>query len=160
MNRKIKYLGFWAIMFSFGACENAGSTAELPKANWLLGDWENQTKEGLMIETWEQQNDSTFFGYSYFLIGKDTVSTEKISLVQEGEELFYIPTVGNQNEGKPIRFKKTLATAQQLVFENPAHDFPQKITYTQINKDSLVAEISGLMEGQQRSQAFPMGRKK
>ena len=47
-----------------------------------------------------------------------------------------------------------------IVFENPQHDFPQIISYTKINADSLVAEISGSKNGQELKQTFPMKRVK
>jgi hypothetical protein len=43
-----------------------------------------------------------------------------------------------------------------LVFENPKHDYPKKITYTQITEDSLEAEISGILEGKASSEKFSM----
>ena len=47
-----------------------------------------------------------------------------------------------------------------MVFENPEHDFPTKITYKKINADSIVAEISGNRNGKQASELFPMKRAK
>jgi hypothetical protein len=52
----------------------------------------------------------------------------------------------------------TSSTSNQLVFENSIHDFPQIITYTQITKDSLLAVISGKINGIMNSQDFPMKR--
>ena len=71
-------------------------------------------------------------------------------------EVYYVPTVKTQNAGKAVEFKMTYSTDKEWVFENPQHDFPQKITYTMITGDSLVAEISGTIEGQLRSEKFPM----
>jgi len=97
---------------------------------------------------------------SYIIQEKDTVVLENIQLVQKQEGLFYIPIVKNQNEGLPVRFASKIISETQLVFENPQHDFPQIISYTQINLDSLVAEISGTINGQDRRQVFPMKRMK
>jgi Domain of unknown function (DUF6265) len=108
----------------------------------------------------EKKNDSTFSGRSNFIAGKDTLSSETISLEQNGGNIFFIPTVKGQNNEQPVKFLLTYSTMNQLVFENPEHDFPQKITYTQITKDSLLAEISGMMAGKQNSQKFPMTRAK
>jgi hypothetical protein len=47
-----------------------------------------------------------------------------------------------------------------LVFENPKHDYPKKITYTKINDDSLVAEISGILDGKPSSEKFSMKKNK
>ena len=133
---------------------------ELQKASWLIGEWQNNSVEGNASEIWEKKNDSTFFGKNYFVLGKDTVSSETITLEQNGNHLFYIPTVSGQNFGKPVKFILTSFHSSQLIFENSKHDFPQKISYTLISKDSLLAEISGTVDGKRFSQKFPMARVK
>lgn len=57
-----------------------------------------------------------------------------------------------------IKRPDDIKKAEWLVFENPMHDFPQIISYTKITCDSLVAQISGEKNGQERKQAFPMKR--
>lgn len=136
------------------------SYAKLENASWILGTWQNKSPEGIATESWNQENDSTYSGSSYFVINKDTVSSEAISLEQRGEDLFYIPIVKEQNEGKAVKFKLSSASDKELIFENPAHDFPQKITYKKMSNDSIVAEISGKMEGKYHAQLFPMSKVK
>jgi hypothetical protein len=137
---------------------NIADYNQIEKASWLIGAWENNSAEGYSAESWEKKNDSAYAGKSYFIIGKDTVSSETISLEQHGGQLFYIPTLKDQNAGQAVKFTLTASTNTQLVFENPAHDFPQKLSYTQINKDSLLAEISGMQHGKYRAEKFPMQR--
>jgi sarcosine oxidase delta subunit len=159
-------IALWAMLLFIGAC-NAPEKAPLPqaaadavitKANWIIGKWKNSSPQGVATEIWEKQNDSTFAGKSYFVAGKDTVSSETLVLKQTGNTLQYIPQVKNQNDGKAIVFNMTTANDSLLVFENPAHDFPQKISYTKITRDSLVAEISGNNKGKPEAQQFPMKR--
>jgi hypothetical protein len=45
-----------------------------------------------------------------------------------------------------------------VVFENPAHDFPQRVGYQRRGADSLVAWIEGTMQGQARKIEFPYAR--
>jgi hypothetical protein len=45
-------------------------------------------------------------------------------------------------------------------FENRKHNYPQKISYTQISKDSLVTEISGMQSGKLSSEKYIMLRTK
>jgi hypothetical protein len=148
---------------SFSTSHNEGSAStvtytKLENASWLLGRWENNSADGNFSEVWERSNDSVFAGYSLVIIGKDTVSSETILLEQRGSSLFYVPTVSGQNDGQAVRFQLTTQSENLLVFENPAHDFPQTITYTRIAPDSLVAKISGLMNGKSHSRDFPMKR--
>lgn len=141
------------------SCTNINRFNKLEKASWLFGEWQNKSPEGNATEIWERENDSMFAGKSYFVVGKDTVSSETISLRQNGNELFYIPTVKGQNNEQPVKFALTSSTRKQLIFENSTHDFPQKIAYTQITNDSLMTEISGTMNGKQNSQKFVLTRK-
>lgn len=135
-------------------------TNDIQKAEWLIGTWENKTKKGSIYETWTKADNNELLGKSYTVKDKDTIIFENIRLVQENEKLFYTPTVNNQNDGLPVRFAAKTISANQLVFENPEHDFPQIITYTKITSDSLIAEISGTKNGQKRKQTFPMKRVK
>ena len=132
------------------------SYAELKKANWLLGRWENNSSEGTLSESWKKLNDSTFYGESYFVIEYDTVFAETIQLEERNGKLSYIVTVPNQNEEKPVSFELTKNLQHQLIFENPNHDFPSKIIYNQVGTDSLIAEISGMKEGKLKSEFFKM----
>jgi hypothetical protein len=45
-----------------------------------------------------------------------------------------------------------------VTFENPQHDFPQRILYRLVDKDTLVARIEGSVGGQARSADFPYKR--
>lgn len=139
---------------------STGKGGIIEQAAWLQGAWCMQSKQGIILETWEQLNDSVYAGRSYYITGKDTVPAETISLQQRSGKLYYIPTVNNQNEGKPVNFAATTVADDHFVFENPGHDFPQKISYTRISPDSMVVEISGISKGKQHSIKFPMKRLK
>lgn len=133
---------------------------KISQLKWLIGSWENVSNQGNMYEKWQIKNDSAFIGESYFIKGNDTLSAEMISLEQTGQDLFYIPLVKNQNDGKPVLFLLTSMDQQTFVFENPIHDFPQKITYQQVGQDSLIAKISGSRKGKPHTILFPMKKVK
>lgn len=132
---------------------------KLEEAKWLIGSWGNSTKEGDLTESWSQLNDSTLSGKTIFVAGKDTLFTETIEIIQVNDSLLYNTKVSNQNEGKTVSFKAVALTKNQIVFENPKHDFPQKIAYTKISSDSLVAKISGKKGGKESFEEYPMKKK-
>jgi hypothetical protein len=135
-----------------------GFGQRLADAKWLLGRWEQTTPKRTIYEIWTSNSDSTYSGKSYLLKEKDTIVLETVSLLQKEGVLFYIPTVTNQNNSMPVSFKLTFTSGNKLVFENPGHDFPQKITYTLISSDSLMAEISGTLNDKEQLRQFPMKR--
>lgn len=135
--------------------------------HWFLGTWINNTADGIFTEKWEQENDSLYHAISTVVVGKDTVFYETVDLLKIKNDWNYVVSVKNQASSAsasvpelPVSFKLTAFTETQLVFENPQHDFPTKITYTKINSDSIVAEISGTLEGKVKSELFPMKRLK
>ncbi len=138
----------------------AKQSNDIKKAEWLIGTWENKTSKGSVYETWNKESDDKLLGKSYIIKEKDTIVFENIQLVQEKSGLFYIPTVKKQNNNLPIRFATKTISETKLIFENPQHDFPQIISYTRIGNDSLIAEISGVKNGQERRQTFSMKRVK
>jgi hypothetical protein len=128
-------------------------------ADWLIGNWENKSPDGALSEKWIKLNDSTFSAASYFIKGKDTLHFENIVLAQKGERLTYFATVKGQNDDKPVAFPSTAESDKQLVFENPKHDYPQKITYTKGTDNTITAEISGKLDGKVTTEKFVMAKK-
>lgn len=138
--------------------KETSNVKNLENALWLIGTWEMDEEFGFLREEWKRQNDSVFIGKSYTTKGKDTMVYETIRLVIENNDIYYIPRVMTQNDGEEIRFKAVQFSPNALVFENVAHDFPQRIEYNMLSKDSLIAEISGMIEGKSEAQPFPMKR--
>ncbi len=134
--------------------------SQFQKTEWLIGNWQKQTKKEILTESWQKLDDSTLVGQSYFIDGVDTLSSESIRIEQRNRKLFYIPTVKGQNNGMVVNFNLTSVNDSSLIFENPEHDFPQKITYNKMKNDSLMAEISAILNGNLKSQKFQMGRVK
>ncbi|QBZ98360.1 DUF6265 family protein [Flavobacterium sangjuense] len=150
------------VLACLASCKNNSSEKKfdkLEKLNWLVGNWEQKLPDGTLKETWTKQNDSTFSGDSYFITPKDTVHFESIKLTQRAEELTYNATVVGQNNDEPVQFKLTSDADNTFAFENPAHDYPQKITYKKINGTSLVATISGKQQGKPTSESYAMTKK-
>ena len=131
---------------------------KITQASWLIGKWSNTAKQRHDYETWGKYNDSTYLGKSYSIQNGDTVSSESIKLVEGNEGIYYIPIVQGQNNNLPVSFKLIVVETNKLVFENPAHDFPQRISYHLVSPDSLVAEISGMLKGEHHARQFPMRR--
>lgn len=86
-------------------------------------------KGGFRLETWKQKDDVTLSGKGLKVINTDTSLLESIEIKIDQGESWYIPTVPDQNNATAIPFKLISSTVHQFVFENPQHDFPQRITY-------------------------------
>jgi hypothetical protein len=58
-----------------------------------------------------------------------------------------------------VEFKLKESGDQRIVFENAAHDFPQRILYWR-DGDELMARIEGTVKGKERSEAWRFTRAK
>lgn len=155
-----KAIFIFLIILTFTSCLKSKNASKITDGTWLLGQWENKTNQGNLIETWVKINDSLFEGESFFIKGKDTLHFEKIKLEQKREALIYISTIKGQNNDEPITFIQNDTIEKQLVFENPKNDFPQKISYSKITNDSIVIQISGNQQGKPSSSKYSMRKMK
>jgi len=129
--------------------------SKLDKIDWLIGDWQMKSTEGIFIETWNEKNDSVFSGTGFFINQNgDTAFSEKLKIIYIQDTVYYISTVGNQNEGRSIRFTETDFNGNEFSFENIMHDFPRKIIYTRISDTVFFAELRGLENGLERKEEF------
>ncbi len=127
---------------------NSKSYPKIEQLNWLVGNWENVTELEQSYENWTQKNDSTLLGHSFTLIGADTVFAEKVTLKQVDDEVFFTVIAYQQNDDKPITFEMISSDKDIFTFENPEHDFPTRISYSNPVKDSIHAWISGNVNGE------------
>jgi hypothetical protein len=138
--------------------ESTTVLSKIRQMEWIIGKWENITRDGSLYEIWTKTNDTIYSGRSFMIANNDTVFSERISLELKKNELFYIPTVCDQNNAQPITFKLVSNEKNEIIFENKEHDFPQRIIYTNSNPDSLYARVEGNDNGKFRKEEFFMKR--
>jgi len=66
-----------------------------------------------------------------------------------------------QGNKSPVRFRVTDfdSSTRRAVFENPAHDFPTKISYQRVAEDSLTILVSGPgKDGKEKVIRYELGR--
>lgn len=128
---------------------------------WLLGDWQMERKSGVMTESWEKVNDSSFEGKSY-MTSKEGVQKvlEEMQLVYRKKGYHFISAVPGQNKELPVSFTINDFSDKHFLAENPAHDFPRRIKYELMKQDSLHAWIDGGLSNAEQRVDFYFSRKK
>ncbi len=118
------------ILIVLVAFQTWGCSSRMHSFNWLNGTWEMPKPNGsYRLETWEETDRRMMTGKGLKLVGTDTTLLESIQLYADRKDVWYVPTVANQNDGAAVAFKMVSSTNHQYVFENPQHDFPQRIVY-------------------------------
>lgn len=138
------------------SCTNTSKNEKIKSAEWLIGEWKNQSKEGVLKETWSKPNDSTLTAGSFFINEKDTLHFENSTLKEKEGELVYETIIKGQNNDKPIVFPLLSETENELVFENLQNDYPQKIKYKRNSKTAITIFISGKQSKKAVSEQFKM----
>ncbi|MEY4011999.1 MAG: hypothetical protein RIT22_1123 [Bacteroidota bacterium] len=138
------------------SCTNSHKNDKIKASEWLIGDWKNQSEEGILNETWSKPNDSTLVAGSFFIKEKDTLHFENIALKEKEGELIYETIIKGQNNDKAILFPLLSETENELVFENLKNDYPQKIKYQRNSKTAITISISGNLAKKAVSEQFKM----
>jgi Domain of unknown function (DUF6265) len=111
--------------------------------DWLVGAWEHEDGEGWADEYWTPLRGDIMMGSARS--GKDEKLTfwEQMRIQKEDDGAVVLWVVSADQ--KPVRFEATVSAENSIVFENPEHDYPQRIYYWREGKE-LKAETS-LLDG-------------
>jgi hypothetical protein len=124
----------------------------LERLGWISGCWSLQTGPVTIEESWSRPAGGTLLGWSRVVKAGRTVSREFLQIEAKDGKLVYTPRVGPNATATPFPLIKL--TEDEVIFENPAHDFPQRIIYRK-QAGGLFARIEGKDKGKERAQDFP-----
>lgn len=140
-----KIPGLALLILLFAAFNTKIKVQKMQSFKWLEGSWVMKKKNGSSImESWHPHNDSTMLGESmnFSATGQSKV-LENLKLSYQSGSYYYISKVNGQNNNQEVAFKITSHSEKGFVAEKPDHDFPKRITYDLVNKDSIHAFIDG-----------------
>lgn len=123
---------------------------------WLAGCWESPGSGPVVEERWSPPRGGSMLGTSRTVRGDSLVAWEFLLLRERGGRLVYRAHPSGQSAAE---FVATVVTADSVIFENPEHDFPQRIGYRRTG-DSLLGWIDGVRNGQSRRAEFPYVRRR
>ncbi len=120
---------------------------------WIAGGWENVHGARRTEEHWTAPAGQTMLGMSRAVAGEKTVSFEFLRIEARVDGIFYVAHPGARCPGTD--FKLVRAEGQEAVFENPQHDFPQRIIYRKNPDGTMLARIEGPRGGKTVGIDFP-----
>ncbi len=119
---------------------------------WMSGRWESVSANGRWTEeSWSAPRGGVMLGYSRSGAGEELREFELLRL-QAGAD--GVPAYLAQPGGRPATaFRLTAREGTSATFDNPDHDFPQRIHYIRTG-NRMVATISRLDGSNARSWTF------
>jgi hypothetical protein len=141
-----------------GVAGNAQTlSSKIEDISWLAGCWEriDPSKALQISEQWMKPAGGTMFGTGRTVKNGKTVDFEFTRIEQRTEGLFYVARPAANKEDTD--FKLIRSGKSEVVFENLAHDFPQRVMYRR-EGENLFARIEGNRNGKTVGVDFPMKR--
>lgn len=120
---------------------------------WLAGTWSFERNGRVVTERWTAPAGGMMLGTSQTVAGERTLEYEFVALRTDKEgRVVYVAKPSRQPEAT---FTLVKLAEREVIFENPAHDFPQRISYTLKADGTLLAAIEGTKDGKTRRVEFP-----
>jgi hypothetical protein len=121
---------------------------------WLQGCWQTTADNRVVEEQWTAPRAGIMLSMGRTVRGNQLVEYEWVLLREHDGQLEYEAHPSGQPSAV---FTARTATANDVVFENAAHDFPQRVGYKR-DGDSLLAWVEGTANGKSRRVEFPYRR--
>ena len=154
-----------AILFaapSAAACAQEARAAKPPAASRLSdlafmgGCWRGVTRSGMTIEeVYTGPSSNLIVGVTRYVRDGRAVDFEFTRIDQTDSGAVITP---HPKGVRSVSFAPTLVEPNRVIWENAAHDFPQRILYTRVAADTLVARIEGKTSRGERSLEWRLAR--
>jgi hypothetical protein len=133
----------------------AQSAPTVAQVGWMAGCWEQSAGARVIEEQWMRPRAGLMLGVSRTVVGDSLREYEQVALFARGGHLVYAATPARQ---APAEFVSIAVSDSAVTFENPTHDFPQRVIYRRRGADSLLARVEGMRRGQLRGSDYPYRR--
>jgi len=123
---------------------------------FMAGCWRGLTASGTTIEEfYSAPSANLIVGATRYVRAGRSVDFEFTRIDQSDSGAVITP---HPKGVRSVTFAPKVLRANRVVWENAAHDFPQRILYTRVSADSLVARIEGRTPRGDRALEWRMGR--
>ena len=122
---------------------------------WLQGCWEASSPQRTIAEHWMAPHGGSMLGMSRTVRGGRLAAHELIVLREQDGRVAY---EAHPSGLAATVFLSTAVSDTAALFENPEHDFPQRVGYRRVGSDSLLAWIDGTAGGAARRVEFRYAR--
>ena len=129
--------------------------ATVDRVGWLQGCWRSTRGEATVEEQWMAPRGGTMLGMGRTVRSGKLVEYELVLIREQAGALAYEA----HPSGQPTAtFTAATVSDGSIVFENPQHDFPQRVGYRRHGADALEAWIEGQANGKSRRVDFSYQR--
>lgn len=128
------------------------SDARIADFAFMAGCWQGGDGQTALEENWMRPGGGTMMGTSRVLAEGRTVFSEFVEVAEKPTGPVMTVALGIGRPG--VAFTRIAAGADEVVFENATHDFPQRIRYRRHSDSSVTARIEGVEKGQAKGEDY------
>lgn len=139
-----------------GTCVIADTRPTVEQLHWLSGCWASDGAEKGSGERWTSPAGGAMFGIARTIRGGRLSGFEYLRIVETDEDSLVL--IASPSGQATAEFTLRRLDDSEVVFENPDHDFPQRIVYRLIDSNHLLGRVEGRAEGNDVRIDFPMTR--
>lgn len=138
----------------FAAAILAGSLCaeDMDQLAFMAGCWATASGPVTIEEQWNRPLGGLMLGSSRTIKNGQAVFHEFMRIEVKDGKLVYTPRIGAKAE--TASFTAIRVSGDEVVFENLAHGFPQRVIYRR-GANALPARIEGTVNGKLRGEDFP-----
>jgi hypothetical protein len=124
--------------------------------DWMSGTWTHKAEgRETVSESWLGPGNGLMVAANLTTWPNGRKSFEFLRIAETADGFSYYASPGGKS---PVEFRLKETGDRRVVFENPAHDFPQRILYWR-DGEELVARIEGTIKGKARSEQWRFSRR-
>jgi hypothetical protein len=133
----------------------AQPAARVASLDWMSGTWERKAEgRETVSESWLGPGNGLMVAANLTTWPNGRRSFEFLRIAETPEGFSYYASPGGK---APVEFRLKESGERRVVFENAAHDFPQRVLYWR-EGEQLVARIEGTIKGKERSEEWRFSR--
>ena len=134
----------------------AQAPAKVESLAWMTGGWVEDSPRGKVAETWLGPGNGLMVAVNLTTRPNGRKSFEFLRIAETPEGFSYFASPDGRHPATEFKLKEQ--GDKRVVFENAAHDFPQRIHYWR-EGDTLAARIEGTIKGQARHEEWRFTRR-
>ncbi|HYC37410.1 MAG TPA: DUF6265 family protein [Usitatibacter sp.] len=146
---------FALLLFLVSVNALAQPAAKIETLDWMSGTWLSESARAKVAETWLGPGNGLMVAANLTTFGGGRRSFEFLRIAETPEGLSYLASPGGR---PPVEFKLKELGERRVVFENVAHDFPQRILYWR-EGEALVARVEGKVKGEEKAEQWRFERR-
>jgi hypothetical protein len=119
---------------------------------WMAGCWRLESATRVVDEMWMAPAGGVMLGTGRTVVKGRAVEHEFMQIREDAGRIAFVARPSGQAEAS---FAAITIGEREVIFENPAHDFPQRVIYRR-DGTGLTGRIEGTQDGKPRFADVPM----